>query len=792
MGSIPPGMSETVHVSFKADEWTSYEDTVRVQCEGDENLIIKLGAYPSMGKIDFPRQIDFGTCSLTQEYTKQFRLRCDIDMAFDFEIQKIYAASEFKIWPLSGTIPPNGFVAVNVTFVPKSFKVCSCSFRLVVSSSESIVCTVYGNALPGKIRQAEIERHQEEFTRKMEAHPEKKHIERIPFESYGKHAPVHVRGIGAGAVVDPGSVVLLEDEIHFKSEPDILLKNQFIDGLEIPSNLNSMQSTNYLLTQQTGRLKPKAFRKAIEKTRAKREKEKKVEEVRYDPVDKIAADDAFCSDKNVTKQVKEISFLQQMSDIDAEERSREFATQYVFVGPPEMTPDQLNQVEKARKENEKQFRASKRRVQRQNWTNLVIDNNHRIQAPVLAAENCIEPDFNPYRNNLWEMRKNVLQRFRNCISTVLVRCRAQRRLKAIWAKLQGARTVKQVQAIVNEDNRIASFAVVESQPVSQEWVKYKEYLLSKCGRRKLLTADVETVNAIIPDPIQTVASSCLSDVKDLHLVSFPQEDNSALLDAKPVPSTITKGFNDLTLFKLKSAEEFKLCGYEPLPAPIVSRHVPLLTDTDFRTGVNTQSFWRPYKSSSSLPAVLPLHPKLIKPNNEPRLDDFLPDPSFRVFARIESINEFHVQHALRPTVVDISLPQTVDSESRNLMGVCTIRALGLEPTISDRFRTYGNIVHERHTLLEGPLEEDCLSDDEDEPKVLKDDCFISFESAKLLFASSTHEKPGFADENMHRANLDEEIREDRKSRLLALHKEVSRLSNLILSPDLKFNPSVFD
>ena len=66
-GAIPTGMSETVQVSFIANEFKYMYDIIKINTETD-NFVLPMYAYPSIPNINsvFPNIIDFGNIQLKQ------------------------------------------------------------------------------------------------------------------------------------------------------------------------------------------------------------------------------------------------------------------------------------------------------------------------------------------------------------------------------------------------------------------------------------------------------------------------------------------------------------------------------------------------------------------------------------------------------------------------------------------------------------------------------------------------------------------------------------------------------
>lgn len=412
-GVLAPGMSETIIVYFKTDgEMCNYQDRVRIDC-GDEKIIVPLNAFPVLSKSAiFPRLIDFGVCALNQKHTRKEVLECNLPVGFDFEISLLTQRSEFSVFPLTGKIPANGRVEIQIDFTPRHLTVASFAFRLSLSQFgfQPITCTVVGSSCPGKMRASLIEQDEAKFSHEIDEDSNlslrvKTAVKGVRFDGYEQPKVHRIRGVGSGAVHDPGAEALEEREKSRRqkraqnNQAEEVARNEgeeedeqekdivWMNGIKVPLALEGVQATNYVLTQEPGMLKPKDLKKAIAKHRARRERERKEQElaaqklitsgggdgdmaiVRVDPVQVIVASDQAAVDQSTTRQVKEMVFLQQVIEVEEQERARAFSNQAVHVGDTPLDQAQVDEIKESRKLAVDEMERGKRMSQRETWVN---------------------------------------------------------------------------------------------------------------------------------------------------------------------------------------------------------------------------------------------------------------------------------------------------------------------------------------------------------------------------------------------------------------------------------------
>ncbi|GBG27814.1 Cilia- and flagella-associated protein 221 [Hondaea fermentalgiana] len=832
---LRPGLSEVVRICFRPQEWKYYRDTIVVM-SSTAQVEIPIHAYPVVNRVDVPRMLDFGACELMQTHRRHLQLSCKVPMDFDFEVLELASSSEFRISPLSGRIPAGGSTRLMVEYTPHHLKVSSYSFRLNINQFgfEPIVCTVTGSSRPGLVRSAELERDQKHFHEELDARYRTQaspqlinSLKQARFDIYGDAAPGLQK---RSAHHDPGGDALRRTKTEFRessNQDEARAENSpregrrldlavpaaagdadtdmvVIEGIRFPKRLEGVQATNFCLTQNQDKLKPKDLKLAINKQRRARAQEKRAKELaqqkfggagRMDPVERILNQDMRASDTSVTTQVKEMVFLQHVSEIEDEERSREFASQAVCIGDVRLEASETAAIQDARARVVVETALSQREEERHAFGTRCLGPTSipptRVSALVQAqqpmetqkdaqSEPAFEaPSFDPFVNDEWRKRKAVIVRLMNVVGKILVRKRAERRLTAIWKRLGSARTRKAVRALVEEDHIRAKLAVTPaSKGVSREghrdgekepsWKKHRREIMKKPANQlkplgtEARLARLSDSQAILPpaeaskaedapmhvapgelaqaalqekmpgamtDPVvprAKILNAALKKRSQLHLVSFPQFNDSTVFDAKPVPTAPVQGFQDLGLFKLRAPDEYKLCGYEKFAYPHLTQYLPRCDDMELRSGAPEESSWDVREKVLPEEALAIEMPReWSKSRSTPGLEFLLPARRRRVFESTDIISEAELEFQLQPRPIKLKDSQTRGEKEAWVVGVSGARALSSEPTISDRFRPLRTplriektslwcIDSEVASLLEGPREEDELSDDEDE------------------------------------------------------------------------------
>ncbi|CAN0008939.1 unnamed protein product [Ectocarpus sp. 6 AP-2014] len=374
-------------------------------------------------------------------------------------------------------------------------------------------------------------------------------------------------GKGSGAVFDAGGEWLAAEkrgEMRRPVEPWVPptegsvfgstvkgpTKTTVVEGLVIPSRLDTVQATNFVLTQQArdypGKLKPKDLKEAIRRTRAERQRQLQEQEAlrsltltastepdhddgnggsgdrsgRGDPSHpggRQIADTpegerglqqerlqqpaqlggrAICAylatvvdgkSGAATRQLTEMSFLQDLADTESEERDRSFKASVEHVGEPLLSQREVERVLEEQRRGEQELLRRRREKERESLQTC-------LKGPSEVGERCArasllftaegtqgvgfrhKPDWDLYKNDDWGRRREVLRRLVNLVGAWIIRRRAGRRLGAIqardcsigFARLSGLRDRAQVAEMVERDNHEAKLSAGPLAGISQE------------------------------------------------------------------------------------------------------------------------------------------------------------------------------------------------------------------------------------------------------------------------------------------------------------------------------------
>ncbi|TKS66232.1 Cilia- and flagella-associated protein 221 [Collichthys lucidus] len=145
-----PGLAYTLKVKFCPDEWRYFYDCIRVHCQGEENLLIPVHAYPVTDDLHIPPRIDLSAVPLGQSVCHAIPLRCSCPIDFEFQVYVIQPHEAFSIHPLTGVIPANGEVKIAVTFTPIQYETSQVTIQLIISqfNTRPYLCTITGSSAP--------------------------------------------------------------------------------------------------------------------------------------------------------------------------------------------------------------------------------------------------------------------------------------------------------------------------------------------------------------------------------------------------------------------------------------------------------------------------------------------------------------------------------------------------------------------------------------------------------------------------------------------------------------------
>lgn len=470
-----------------------------------------------------------------------------------------------------------------------------------------------------------------------------------------------------------------------------------IEGLRIPPKLDGPNALNFVLTQQQGKLKPKDLRAAIDKQRELRAKQKEEQEALraaqggadaqpgHLTLEMLLAEQRGAGE-DTAHQLKEMVFLQDLADVDKVERDREFQSQKDCLGEHPLLPEAIKFLADAREQHQYEHDRAERDKQRRQYT-VQAHGPYNSRDPVRV--NCrvglppaSMPTFDERKNDVWGMRKQVLRRFVEAVTKVIVRRRAGLRLKALKRSLAGCRSRADVKELVERDNRAAQVAGHTGSSASQ----------AKCR----------------------IAPSCVKKVLP------PQQLEQASGGGRhPMPADTPRGFNDVKQFRLHVPAETALLGHVAHPVLVVPCYAPMaLGWGELRTGAEQEEPVRQPRAEEvkedtgeeeeappadeegelaltareeeeehiSCRLVQDACPAIAEPPIPPPLSLLVPSSKVRAFKELIPRAEGDIDWKLRPAVHDRELEPTHWDATQNAVGSGTIATLVVTPTMTSQWR----------------------------------------------------------------------------------------------------------
>ncbi|KDO32746.1 hypothetical protein SPRG_02444 [Saprolegnia parasitica CBS 223.65] len=537
-GNIYAGMSEEIFIAFTPTEHKYYYDCIHVH-SAEGNFIIPIHGYPVVNKIAFPSSIHFGATPLGHVAQRVLELTCSVPIEFEFRIEVLKAHSSIGIEPTSGVIPANGTAHITVRFQPIVLANVFSEIELHIAQFNFTpkLCTISGFSSPGL--QATIAGGDEEAKVEMAPEPDEK-----------ANATEPPRWMPKRPAAKPLEMTLPTETT--------------VDGLKIPKHLDSVSATNFILTQQAGKFKPKDLKKAIDENRALRKRQKAEQEALRQKTGsaggRLSFDviymEATVAAKPTTRQLQELVFLQDLQDINKMEKDLEFQSNREYIGDDLLTPESIATIQRVRSANAAEKAAKERELLRQTFhshgSSAQSTPPMRSVLPALLTPATL-PDFNEYKNDLWAKRKRALARFIQVVSGCILRLRVAKRLRKIQAWLGNATTRAEVRRMVERD-----------------W--------------KLALMNVSTTAVASRRQQDAIGSSESAFAPSYQLRSFPvyMESDSRL--RFPVETTIETAFSDFNFFPLHVPHEADVTGYKPHPLLSIPQYAPLELQRKMRSG----------------------------------------------------------------------------------------------------------------------------------------------------------------------------------------------------------------
>ncbi|RLN95760.1 hypothetical protein BBJ28_00011831 [Nothophytophthora sp. Chile5] len=684
---ISAGLCEEIVVSFTPPAgFQYYYDCIQVRCEEvaySSNTdvarggaaLIPLHAYPMANEVEFPSRMDFGVVPRGACSRRHVDITCSVPVEFQYELRLTKAHPSFTVFPLTGTIPPRGEARIELEFRPLVYATASAELELHVSQLGFAprLCALVGSSSSTAIDAAQAKEIVEDIESEVKP-PTSPLSSQKPRRSSGAQKKTRQSSASGGGNTSKSRSTLQQQP---REEED---KLEIVHGLEIPHNLNSVTSVNFVLNQEPGKLKPKDLKKAIAANRELRlqQREEQAKLCTGDAGDDnedpttlsfrvlVREEEGFLQRVRVNKQVKDMFFQQELNEAAQAETSLEFQSHKVHLGQRLLSREETAYLGKLREFNMLALACQQRKKLRTTFANVVYEPpgvSNQQQQPFLLGERstavlpahfapAYTPDFKTYKNDLWARKQRVLRRLIRAVSTCVLRLRAQKRLDRIRAWLGSAKTRAQVREKVALDWQYHNQAGGDSE---------KEPAKANASKRKL--------HAYQQSETGTEANG---DQPSCYLVSFPvveEETTQKNLEMIAVPPDWELKFNSFTSLELRPRDEALLMGHESLPLPALPTYVPLEQSRVLRRGAAGEcgvatSLLSPTSASkrqltASLGGSDPLDVKT------PSLLDLLPADVFlgtqaavRPLVSAQAPRETDASYALRPQRVFRSPPSS--------------------------------------------------------------------------------------------------------------------------------------
>lgn len=651
---VSAGLSEELIVSFRASAFRHYYDCLLVRCEEvayasntDSVLLgkclVPLHAYPVLNEVQFPTRMDFGDVPLGQIGRRHVDLSCSVPIEFEYEIQMLKAHPSFTVFPLKGVIPANGVVKVEIEFRPLVYATASAELVMLVSQLgfTPMTCVIVGSSRSDHAMASPkaADAVRTGFGPRSPSANDVKEVKASPSKPSAKAS-----GSTNSSTQRPKRTIREATE----TEDEKVLER--VNNIDIPEDLTSVASVNFVLTQQAGKLKPKDLKKAIDANRALRSQQAE-EQAKLNsssgsnqqvPAPLSVTFRALVHDENsyfdrmtVSEKTKQLFFTQELAQLEQQEKDLEFQGHKMHVGHELLTPQQIDILKQMRQLNDSERSRRKRETWRNTFDNQLF-NAQSMPTPempnpprgMLPAkyEPDVTPDFKVYKNDMWARRKRVVQRLIRAISTCIIRNRARRRLEKVKLWLDGARTREAVRAKVALDWQRHTTGGGNPQQLQQS------------------TRDHGTMNP----GTSTNEQVC-------YLQSFPVVEEKTHKTWQPIeqPADWDLKFNSLAFIPLRERNAAQLSGHAPFDLPPLPTYVPLEAARALRSGASDEC--SPSATGDSVvvsSSLIPMDTRTPSILDTLPKDVFLkPVASVRPLLRVQSPRETDSHYVLRPQIV---------------------------------------------------------------------------------------------------------------------------------------------
>ncbi|XP_065839595.1 cilia- and flagella-associated protein 221-like [Oscarella lobularis] len=381
-GSLVPGLSFDVAVGFHGSEHRFYEDNIRIHCQGDENLLIPIYAYPTMDFSQFPRKVTFPSTPVGTTRRKNFVLSSPIPVEFEFEISAVKRHPAVSVSPMTGIIPANGSTRITVAFSPTTFSTAISILQLDVSQFNvtPLRCTVTGSSAPGLKKELTVRREsklQQEFL-----------------------DPRSVTPLGRVRQKRASRAATTTTQVQVKRSKGVV-----VSGVRFPERLDNHAAVAHVLNQKPGKLKAAELKSVV-----------------------TLSGSESTSELN-SRQMKEAVFDQLVRKTVEYEKMNQLKWM-TRLGEDSMTAEDREKILEERTEANKIYQIKLRQplpsIDANREKTILFKDRTRRKAKETPTH---RPSFDSsYLNDPWQRRQRALDQFVQAARKVIVRGRAQKRL----------------------------------------------------------------------------------------------------------------------------------------------------------------------------------------------------------------------------------------------------------------------------------------------------------------------------------------------------------------------------
>ncbi|XP_063692727.1 cilia- and flagella-associated protein 221-like [Bolinopsis microptera] len=387
-GKLTPGMSLGITVEFCTNEFNYYEDFIKIHCEGGNNLVIPLHAYPVLDMSSFPKQLSFSNTPVCKSVFKKIKLTSPVPVDFLFRLHYTGHPS-LSVVPSSGIIPGEGSVELKVTFCPTEYITASGAFDLVIQQYDNPVyrCAVMGLSQPGAERDIVLES-----------------------ESVAMPSLTNVRRkqkLTDPLMLDPSTLAPVKQSRKGRKRlAPKPVTSTVVDGVRFPDNLNNPTAVAFVLNQKPGHLKASELKTG-------------------------SAAAEIAKQIGNERQLKSAVFESLVKQKALEERNNRlrWTTQ---LGSDPMSPEQQSDVVEERERAQQDYLLTQAVFSHEDEFSQTKTHCSAARVYRLANEHTkLLPTFDPYMSSEWGKRKLALTRFIRAVRKVIVTQRVAKRFQML-------------------------------------------------------------------------------------------------------------------------------------------------------------------------------------------------------------------------------------------------------------------------------------------------------------------------------------------------------------------------